>query len=44
MGLRRPLEFKKGSIARIDVSALPPAGSGELRWFLSPRILRKVAK
>jgi phosphohistidine phosphatase len=44
VGLRRPLEFKKGSIARIDVAALPPAGPGELRWFLSPRILRKIGK
>ena len=44
MGLRRPLEFKKGSIARIDVAALPLAGPGELRWFLSPRILRKIGK
>ena len=44
MGLRRPLEFKKGAICRIDVAALPPAGPGQLRWFLTPRILRKVGK
>jgi phosphohistidine phosphatase len=44
IGSRRPLEFKKGSICRIDVAALPPAGPGELRWFLTPRILRKIAK
>jgi len=44
IGLRRPLEFKKGAICRIDVAALPPAGPGELRWFLTPRILRKVGK
>ena len=44
MGLRRPLEFKKGAICRIDVPALPPAGPGDLRWFLPPKILRKIGK
>jgi phosphohistidine phosphatase len=44
IGLRRPLEFKKGAICRIDVAALPPAGPGRLRWFLSPRILRMMGK
>ena len=44
MGLRRALEFKKGAICRIDVAALPPAGPGQLRWFLTPRILRKIGK
>ena len=44
IGLRRPLEFRKGAICRIDVAALPPAGPGQLRWFLTPRILRKIAK
>ena len=43
-GGRRPLEFKKGAVCRIDVAALPPAGPGQLRWFLTPRILRKIAK
>jgi phosphohistidine phosphatase len=44
IGVRKPLEFRKGAIARIDVSALPPAGPGQLRWFLTPRILRKIGK
>jgi phosphohistidine phosphatase len=44
IGLRRPLEFKKGAMCRIDVAALPPAGPGQLRWFLTPRILRKISK
>jgi phosphohistidine phosphatase len=44
MGLRKPLEFKKGAICRIDVTALPPTGPGHLRWFLTPRILRKIGK
>ena len=44
IGLRRPLGFKKGAICRIDVAALPPAGPGQLRWFLTPRILRRIGK
>ena len=43
-GLRRPLEFKKGAICRIDVKTLPPAGPGALRWFLTPKILRSIRK
>jgi phosphohistidine phosphatase len=43
-GMRRPLEFKKGAICRIDVAALPPTGPGQLRWFLTPRVLRKIGK
>jgi phosphohistidine phosphatase len=42
LGLRKPIEFKKGAICRIDVSALPPTGNGQLKWFLTPRILRKI--
>jgi phosphohistidine phosphatase len=43
IGLRSPLEFKKGSVALIEVALLPPpAASGELRWLLTPRILRKL--
>lgn len=44
IGARTPIEFKKGAICRIDVAALPPTGPGQLRWFLTPRILRKVGK
>jgi phosphohistidine phosphatase len=44
IGLRRPIEFKKGAICRIDVAALPPTGPGQLRWFLTPRILRRIGK
>jgi phosphohistidine phosphatase len=42
IGSRRPLEFRKGAVCRIDVAALPPAGPGQLRWFLTPRIMRKL--
>ena len=44
IGSRRPLDFKKGAICRIDVAALPPAGPGLLRWFLTPRIMRKIGR
>jgi phosphohistidine phosphatase len=42
IGSRHPIGFKKGAICRIDVEALPPAGPGDLRWFLSPKILRTI--
>jgi phosphohistidine phosphatase len=44
IGTRKPLEFKKGAVCRIDVAALPPAGPGQLRWFATPRMLRKIGK
>jgi phosphohistidine phosphatase len=43
-GSRRALAFKKGSICRIDVKSLPPAGPGTLRWFIPPKILRELRK
>jgi phosphohistidine phosphatase len=43
-GSRRALAFKKGSICRIDVKSLPPAGPGTLRWFITPKILRELRK
>jgi phosphohistidine phosphatase len=43
-GSRRPLEFKKGAVCRIDVDSIPPAGPGRLRWFLTPKILRELRK
>ena len=42
---RRRSRFKKGGVARIDVAILPPpAGSGILQWWLTPRVLRTLAK
>src|SRR3954468_19673869 len=43
IGARNPLEFKKGGICRIDFDMLPPKGGGMLRWFLSPKMLRKLS-
>jgi phosphohistidine phosphatase len=42
IGARRPIGFKKGAICRIDVEALPSSGPGDLRWFLTPKILRAI--
>jgi phosphohistidine phosphatase len=44
IGSRRAFAFKKGSICRIDVKSLPPAGPGTLRWFITPKILRELRK
>jgi phosphohistidine phosphatase len=43
IGAKTALPFKKGAIARIDFSILPPKGKGELIWFLPPRVLRKLS-
>lgn len=43
IGARSPITFKKGGICRIDFDVLPPKALGELRWFLPPRVLRKLA-
>ena len=43
IGARHPIEFKKGAICRIDFEVLPPKGQGMLCWFVTPRILRKLA-
>ncbi len=42
IGARVPLEFKKGAICRIDFEVFPPKGVGSLRWFMPPRLLRKI--
>jgi phosphohistidine phosphatase len=42
IGAKRPLEFKKGAICRMDFEVLPPKGVGQLRWLLPPKVLRKI--
>ena len=44
IGARAPLEFKKGGICRIDFDVFPPKGTGQLRWFVPPRMLRSCAE
>ena len=43
IGARMPLEFKKGAICRIDFEVFPPKGIGQLRWCVTPRMLREIA-
>ena len=40
---RTPLMFKKGGICRIDFDVFPPKGTGQLRWFVTPKMLRKIS-
>jgi phosphohistidine phosphatase len=42
IGSKAPLEFKKGGICRIDFEVLPPKGIGHLRWFVTPKMLRRI--
>jgi phosphohistidine phosphatase len=42
-GARTPLDFKKGAVCRIDFEVLPPKGLGQLRWFVTPRMLRAIS-
>ena len=44
LGSRHPIEFKKGAVCRIDLEDLPPAGPADLRWMLTPKILRSLKK
>lgn len=44
IGSRHSIEFKKGAICRIDVDGVPPGGPGDLRWLLTPKILRSLKK
>ena len=43
IGARTPIEFKKGGICRIDFEVLPPKGAGQLRWLVTPKMLRKIS-
>jgi phosphohistidine phosphatase len=42
IGAKSPIEFKKGAICRVDFDVLPPKGLGQLRWFVTPRMLRSI--
>ena len=44
IGSRHSIEFKKGAICRIDLDGIPPGGPGDLRWMLTPKILRSLKK
>jgi phosphohistidine phosphatase len=38
------IQFRKGSLCRIDVDKIPPSKSGVLVWHLTPKQLRSIAK
>lgn len=42
IGSKRPLPFKKGGVARIDIDLPARARSGQLIWLATPRMLRKI--
>ena len=42
IGAKIPLAFKKGAICRIDFEIFPPKSKGQLAWFITPRMLRKL--
>jgi phosphohistidine phosphatase len=42
IGARGGIPFKKGAVCRIDVPVLPPGRPGELVWFATPRMLRRL--
>jgi phosphohistidine phosphatase len=42
IGAKVPFQFKKGAVCRIDFAVLPPKGKGELVWFVTPKMLRKI--
>jgi phosphohistidine phosphatase len=44
LGARGMVQFKKGAICAIDVDGATPGGPGTLRWFLTPRALRALAR
>jgi phosphohistidine phosphatase SixA len=37
------VDFKKGGVCRIEITALPPSKAGTLHWFLAPKQLRALA-
>lgn len=43
-GSRQPFAFKKGGVCRIDVERVQSSGTGALRWFLTPRIMRALKR
>jgi phosphohistidine phosphatase len=44
IGSRHPIELKKGAVCRIDLDEIPPGGPGDLRWMLTPKVLRALRK
>lgn len=43
LGARGFVEFRKGAVMAIDLDSANLSGPGTLRWFLPPRVLRRLA-
>jgi len=37
------IDFKKGGVCRVEITALPPNKAGTLHWLLTPKQLRALA-
>ena len=44
IGSRHSFEFKKGAVCRIDLDEIPPVSPGDLRWFLTPKVMASIKK
>lgn len=44
IGASRPLAFKKGGMCRIDVGGISTKRTGSLIWFVTPKVLRGLAR
>jgi phosphohistidine phosphatase len=44
IGAGRALPFRKGAVCRIDVESLTSRRAGALHWFVSPKVLRGLAR
>jgi phosphohistidine phosphatase len=44
IGTRHPIPFRKGAVCCIVMDGLPPSGAGQLQWFLTPRMLRRLGR
>jgi phosphohistidine phosphatase len=44
VGAKRPLEFRKGGVCRIDLQGLTETRPGSLVWFVTPKMLRQLGK
>jgi phosphohistidine phosphatase len=44
LGAKRPMEFRKGGVCRIDLQGLTENRPGLLVWFVTPKMLRQLGK
>jgi phosphohistidine phosphatase len=43
LGASRPIGFKKGGVACLELARVSPATTATLRWFAPPSLLRRLA-